>query len=67
MSIKLREDVIDALRQYNLQTMGRGINARGYVTDPEVIRRLEGLAFPGEDLNDTILRVLDGRASGKIH
>ena len=58
MAIKLRPEVSEALRQYNLEVNGRGMDVLGTVCDPEVIARLEALAMPNEDLNDTILRLL---------
>jgi hypothetical protein len=56
--IKLRPDTIAALRRYNLKTVGREIDDSPEVTDPEVIERLIELSFPGEDIDDTILRLL---------
>jgi hypothetical protein len=50
-----------------MSTRGRPLAATGSVTDPEVIARLEALAMPGEDLNDTILRVLRGNASTAVN
>ncbi len=61
--IRIRPEVSAALGEWNMQQTGRGINATGYVTDPEVIARLVGLALPGEDFNDTIMRVLRGGVS----
>jgi hypothetical protein len=66
-TIKIRADVAQALHDYNMSTRGRGLAPNGVVTDPEVIDRLEALAMPGEDLNDTILRVLRGNASSAIN
>ena len=66
-SFKLRPDVSDALREFNMRTTGRGMEKRGVVDDPEVIERLVALAKPGEDLNDTILRVLQGNTSSQKH
>ena len=67
MAIRIRPDVQRALHDYNMSTMGRPLNATGFVTDLEVIARLEALAMPGEDLNDTILRVLRGNASTAVN
>lgn len=63
-SIKLRPEVMEALAEWNEKQTGRGVDATGEITDPEVIERLESLAFPGEDLNDTILRLL--RQGGRL-
>ena len=67
MTIKIRSDVAQALHDYNMRTRGRPLAPTGFVTDPDVIARLEALAMPGEDLNDTILRVLRGNASAAIN
>ena len=66
-AIKIRPDVQEALHEYNMSKTGRGLDATGFVTDPEVIARLESLALPNEDLNDTILRCLRGSASSELH
>lgn len=55
----LRPDVIEAVREFNIRKYGRGVSNKPDITDQEVIERLEALAFPGEDLNDTILRTLN--------
>ncbi len=65
--LKLRTDVSAALGEWNTQNCGRGMDKKGYVTDPEVIARLERLALPAEDLNDTILRVLRGGATWAVN
>jgi hypothetical protein len=67
MVIRLRPDVQQALREYNLRTVGRDMNARGIVDDPEVITRLVRLAMPGEEINDTILRLLRGNVSVAVN
>jgi hypothetical protein len=67
MAIKIRSDVSAALHDYNMRTTGRALDPTGFVTDPEVIERLKLLAMPGEDLNDTILRLLRGTASSAIN
>lgn len=55
----LRPEVSAALGEWNERQVGRGVSNQGRVTDPEVLERLVNLAFPGEDLNDTILRLLN--------
>jgi hypothetical protein len=65
-AIKLRPQTLAALREYNRQTCGRGV-ADLAVSDPQVIAHFEAIAIPGEDLDDTILRVLRGAASDKVH
>jgi hypothetical protein len=66
-TIKIRADVQQALHDYDMRTKRRGLDATGIVTDPEVIERLDALAMPGADLNDTILRILRGSASSAIN
>lgn len=66
-NITLRLDVQAALRDHNLRTTGRAMKATGIVSEPEVIARLERLAAPDEDLNDTIMRLLSGRASSTLN
>jgi hypothetical protein len=67
MAIKMRPDVQRALHEYNMSTTGRALDPRGIVDDPEVIARLERMAMPGEDLNDTILRLLRGNVSTAVN
>lgn len=67
ISINLRPDVQAALREWNIRTVGRGMQATGRITDHEVIAELMRLALPNEDLNDTILRMLQGRSSQAIN
>ncbi len=66
-TIKIRADVQQALHDFNMKTVGRGLAPTGFVTDPEVIDRLERMAMPGEDLNDTILRLLRGNVSTAVN
>ena len=67
MAIRLRPDVQQALHDYNMRTVGRSLNATGFVTDPDIIARLEALSLQGEDLNDTILRILRGNVSTAVN
>jgi hypothetical protein len=62
--IKLRPDVRAALEEFNLRTTGRGIDGSS-ITDPEIIDWLQKLTWPGGDLNDTILQLLQGLSSAR--
>ncbi len=54
----LRKDVQDALRAFNLRTIGHDMEPNRVITDPIVVARVHKMALPGEDPNDTILRLL---------
>ena len=60
----LRPEVIEALKEWNEREVGRGVSGSGTVDDPEVLERLNALSFQGEDLNDTILRILNQGGCG---
>lgn len=62
-SFTLRPEVLEALREWNQRTQGRGMIYKSVVDDPATIARLQKLAFTGEDLNDTLLRMLRGESS----
>jgi hypothetical protein len=67
-SITLRPEVSAALGEWNRARYGRGVHSEGVITDPEAIERLERLSLPGEDLNDTIMRIIaSGGAGVMIH
>jgi hypothetical protein len=55
--LKLSPAALAALNQYNLETTGHGIAGSGHITNPETIARLQLLALPDENLNDTIIRL----------
>ena len=58
-TVRLRPDVVNALRAWNLEKYGQGVEGPAIMTDPESIAFLEEYAMPGEtDLNDTILRLI---------
>jgi hypothetical protein len=55
--LKLTPEAVNALREYNLKTTGRGVTPDPYIRDPQVIERLGNLSMPGETPSDVILRV----------
>ena len=65
--VKLRPDVMAAIREWNLSTKGRHTGGAGVISDPALINKLTNLSLPGEDINDTILRIINGTASLSHH
>jgi hypothetical protein len=64
---KMRPSVFEALRAWYRETYGMDMKDTNQLLRQETIERLEELAIPGEDLNDTILRVIIGNASTAKH
>lgn len=57
-TLVLRQDVVKAMELDHWLKTGRLGLSGPIIEDQEVIERLELLSLPGEDLNDTILRLI---------
>jgi hypothetical protein len=64
--VKIRPEVVRALQEWNLKRHGRDVPmSLTYLSDPELLERLRILSLPCEDVNDTILRLINQGGSYK--
>jgi hypothetical protein len=64
MQIRLKPETYAALQEYNLRTDGRGLK-QTFEIDDEVLERLTLLAMPGEDIDSTIIRLLNNPGTAR--